>query len=104
MAKRKRRPRLKPKEIKEFAALLAQERRQPHGRETLREIDEALERIKDGTYGICLGTGEPINKRRLMAIPWAKYSIEHAKLMEEELEFLGPQAAYYEDLDGPYAA
>jgi len=104
MAQRKKSARLTPKEIQEFAALLEQEGREPHGRDTLREIDEAMERIKDGTYGICLGTGKPINKRRLMAIPWAKYSIEYARLVEQELESLRPQAEYYDSLDGPYAA
>ncbi len=52
-------------------------------RQLLREIDEALQRIVDGTYGVCLGTGKPINKSRLRAMPWAKYSIEYARLMEQ---------------------
>lgn len=48
----------------------------------LREIDEALERIKDGTYGMCLATGKPITKARLRAKPWAKYCIEYARKRE----------------------
>lgn len=51
-------------------------------REILREIDEALERIDEGTYGVCLGTGKPITKARLKAKPWAKYCIEYARLRE----------------------
>ncbi len=51
----------------------------------LMEIDEALERIDDGTYGICLGTGKPINKARLEARPWAKYCIEYARSLEKGL-------------------
>jgi len=51
-------------------------------RQVLREIDEALERIENGTYGICLGTGKPITKARLRAKPWAKYCIEYARLRE----------------------
>lgn len=51
----------------------------------LMEIDEALERIDNGTYGICLGTGKPINKARLEARPWAKYCIEYARLLEKGL-------------------
>lgn len=47
------------------------------------EIDEALERIDNGTYGICLGTGKGINKARLEARPWAKYCIEYARLLEK---------------------
>jgi len=48
----------------------------------LREIDEALERIDRGTFGVCLGTGRPISKSRLRAKPWAKYCIEHARMLE----------------------
>ena len=39
------------------------------------EIDKALIRIKDDTYGYCLDTAEPIGLRRLMARPVAKYTI-----------------------------
>ncbi len=39
------------------------------------EIDKALLRIKDGTYGYCLDTAEPIGLKRLMARPVAKYTI-----------------------------
>ena len=39
------------------------------------EIDKALLRIKDETYGFCLDTAEPIGLKRLMARPVAKYTI-----------------------------
>ena len=39
------------------------------------EIDKALMRIKDNTYGYCLDTAEPIGLKRLMARPVAKYTI-----------------------------
>ena len=39
------------------------------------EIDKALFRIKDDTYGYCLDTAEPIGLKRLMARPVAKYTI-----------------------------
>lgn len=48
----------------------------------VREIDEALQRIEDRTYGICLGTHRPIDQARLTAKPWAKYCIEFARLRE----------------------
>lgn len=48
----------------------------------LREINQALAKIQDGTYGTCEGTSKPINKVRLEAQPWARYSIEHARQME----------------------
>lgn len=49
----------------------------------LREIDEALERIEKGTYGLCLATGKPIGKARLRATPWAKYSYEYTLAQEK---------------------
>jgi len=48
----------------------------------LREIDEALMRIANRTYGVCAETGEPIGKPRLDAKPWAKYSIQVAREKE----------------------
>jgi RNA polymerase-binding protein DksA len=51
-------------------------------RNLLREINRSLAKIQDGTYGICEGTGKPINKPRLEAQPWARFSIEHARQLE----------------------
>jgi DnaK suppressor protein len=45
-------------------------------RKLLHELDEALARIKAGTFGVCLERGVPIAKARLDAKPWAKYCIE----------------------------
>lgn len=53
-------------------------------RERLQEIDEALARITAGTFGVCMGTGQPIEIKRLRAKPWARYSLEYAKQMEEK--------------------
>lgn len=52
-------------------------------RALVREIDDALERIDDGTYGICLKTHRPIGIARLEAKPWARYCIEYARLREQ---------------------
>jgi len=52
-------------------------------RTTLKEIDEALQRIGDGTYGVCLGTHQPIPKARLRAKPWARYCVEYKRAQEE---------------------
>ncbi|HYO07378.1 MAG TPA: TraR/DksA C4-type zinc finger protein, partial [Tepidisphaeraceae bacterium] len=49
----------------------------------LREINNALAKIQDGTYGICEGTGKPITKVRLEAQPWARFSIEYARQREK---------------------
>jgi len=54
-------------------------------RKLLREIDDALGRIEQGTYGICEGTGKQIPKVRLEAQPWARYCIEYARMLEQGL-------------------
>ncbi len=54
-------------------------------RKLLKEIDEALDNIEQGTYGICEGTGKAISKARLKAKPWAKYSVEYAQKLEKGL-------------------
>ena len=51
-------------------------------RERIKDIDEALSRIKDKTYGICMLTGKPISAKRLGAKPWAKYSIDAKRRVE----------------------
>jgi DnaK suppressor protein len=52
-------------------------------RNLIAEIDDALNRIEDGTYGICEAGGEPIPKRRLEAIPWARLCVACRGLMEK---------------------
>ncbi|MFO0963681.1 MAG: TraR/DksA C4-type zinc finger protein [Phycisphaerales bacterium] len=52
-------------------------------RELLREIDDALDRVVNKTYGVCQLTGKPIPKARLEAKPWAKYTIEAARVIEK---------------------
>ncbi|MGC8624060.1 MAG: TraR/DksA family transcriptional regulator [Phycisphaerae bacterium] len=51
-------------------------------RELLKEIQEALNRIDNGSFGICIATGKPIGLARLKAKPWAKYCIEYARMIE----------------------
>jgi DnaK suppressor protein len=42
----------------------------------LREIADALHRIDQGTYGVCLNCEEPISVKRLDAVPWARYCVK----------------------------
>lgn len=49
------------------------------------EIEEAMRRIKGGTYGVCEMTGKPIEPARLNAIPWTRFSAD----AERELEKTG---------------
>ncbi len=52
-------------------------------RKLLYEIDAALGRVEEGTFGLCQGTGKPIRRARLEAKPWARYCVEYARLIEE---------------------
>ena len=52
-------------------------------RQLLREINQALSKIQDGSYGICEGTGKPIGKARLDIMPWARFSVEYARQKEQ---------------------
>jgi DnaK suppressor protein len=70
-------------------------------RRILEEIDQALDRIEGGTYGICLGSGKPISKARLQAIPWTKYSIEYATKMEKGMPQLGRSQSSEEPAEFP---
>src|SRR5713101_4520821 len=51
-------------------------------RALLTEVQEALKRIEQGTYGKCVDCGRPIPEKRLEAIPWAARDVE----CEEKLE------------------
>jgi len=53
-------------------------------RKLIEEIDAALTRMEEGTYGLCEGTGKPIPLQRLEAQPWARYCVEHARRLELE--------------------
>jgi RNA polymerase-binding transcription factor DksA len=50
--------------------------------EALSEIDAAIKRIDDGTYGVCEITQKPIAKERLLAVPFTRYSAEAQKDIE----------------------
>lgn len=47
-----------------------------HDRNRLQDINRALNKIEDGTYGICEMSGKLISDERLVAIPTARYSVE----------------------------
>jgi len=50
----------------------------------IKEIDDALARLENGTYGICEETDEMIEEKRLIAIPWTRLSLEGAEVRERE--------------------
>jgi len=49
---------------------------------TLQDVQDALERIQNGTYGQCVVDGGPIEPKRLDALPWTPYCIKHQTLRE----------------------
>lgn len=55
-----------------------------HGSETLQEIEDALERIEDGSYGKCEDCSKQIGARRLEAVPHARLCIECKSKAEKE--------------------
>jgi DnaK suppressor protein len=54
-------------------------------RNTLRLVEEAMDRLSDGSYGECTNCGDEISAKRLEAIPWAPYCIKCQELMEQGL-------------------
>ena len=56
-------------------------------RKTLFDIQHAMDRIADGTFGICEGLGTPIESNRLEAIPWTRYSLKYARMIESGQAF-----------------
>ncbi len=50
--------------------------------QTLAQIDAALRRIEDGTYGTCERCGRPIGEERLRARPWATLCIDDQRLAD----------------------
>jgi len=50
--------------------------------EALEEIEDAIDRIFDGSYGTCQQTNKPINKSRLRAVPFTRFSLEGQNLFE----------------------
>jgi len=53
-------------------------------RKLLREIDHALEKMRDGEYGLCEGTDEAIGFPRLSVRPWTRYSVRYKEELERE--------------------
>lgn len=52
--------------------------------EALNEINEAIKRVLNGTYGKCEITGKPINRERLSAVPFTRFSVEGQAIHEKE--------------------
>jgi DnaK suppressor protein len=54
-------------------------------RHILKMISDALNRIEDKTYGVCANCENPIQPKRLEAVPWARHCIQCQGLLEKGL-------------------
>lgn len=51
-------------------------------RQRLLQIEDALRRLDEGSYGRCANCAGPINPRRLEAVPWTRFCIDCQELVE----------------------
>ncbi|MBP9903767.1 MAG: hypothetical protein KBH45_20125 [Verrucomicrobia bacterium] len=63
--------------------------------EALSEIDAAIKRVHDGSYGICEHTQKPIAKDRLLAVPFTRFSAEAQKQIERNRHHSRTQAGIF---------
>jgi RNA polymerase-binding transcription factor DksA len=63
--------------------------------EALSEIEAAIKRILDGSYGICEITAKPISKERLLAVPFTRYSADAQKQIERNRHHSRTQAGLF---------
>ncbi|MCX4247293.1 TraR/DksA family transcriptional regulator [Paraliomyxa miuraensis] len=68
----------------EEARRLTALRRRKIDEDRLREVDAALQRMDDGTYGVCEETDEEIPFARLRAEPTTRFTVEAQQMLEEE--------------------
>ena len=53
-----------------------------HNADVLQQVRDALGRVEDGTYGTCIVDGGPIEEKRLRAVPWTPYCLDHQARIE----------------------
>ena len=53
--------------------------------DALYEIDEAIKRVQEGTYGVCEVSGEKIPEARLEAIPFARLTVQCQEKLEQQM-------------------
>jgi DnaK suppressor protein len=54
-------------------------------RQILQLVNEALDRIKSGEFGVCVACQEEVQQKRLEAVPWARHCIECQEKQEQGL-------------------
>ena len=68
--------------------------------EALSEVESAIRRIKQGTYGVCEITGKPITRERLLAVPFTRNSAEAQKELERNRYHVRTQAGLFGEMGG----
>ena len=58
----------------------------------LAQVRAALKRIEDETFGLCIVDGQPIEEKRLDAVPWTPYCVKHQQMLEEGLNLRSTDA------------
>lgn len=62
-------------------------------RAQLDEVDAAVQRVDDGTYGVSEVSGEPIPDERLRAVPWARRLVDEQELADNQSRATAPNNA-----------
>ncbi len=68
--------------------------------DALYEVDAAIRRILDGSYGMCEQTGQPIPQARLRAIPWTRFAREVEERLEQKGVLTGPKLGQVRSVRG----
>ncbi len=56
----------------------------------LSQVRAALKRIEDETFGLCIVDDQPIEEKRLEAVPWTPYCVKHQQMLEEGMNLRTP--------------
>lgn len=68
---------------------------------SLREVHEALRRMDDGGYGVCLRCEDSIPPRRLEAVPWAAYCVACQEAVDQDTAGAREHSAAYAEPEQP---
>lgn len=74
-----------------------------HDQDALNEVDAAIRRIHDGTYGVCEESGSAIPASRLRAVPWTRYRKEVQERLERQGLAKQTRLSPASDIHGPLA-
>ena len=72
-----------------------------HEEDALFEVDAAIARILDGTYGVCEKTGQPIPEARLRVVPWTRFTKDALERIERRHPESRPHLASVSSIRGP---